>query len=114
MVRVSDVMPPMVCSALICGNTRMSQMICRSNSTSSTGRMNGNVMNRKRCHGLDPSSSAASITSPGTWVSPAKVVKATNGTDCHVMMTVATKKKLIGSMSQLCWSNGRPNTVDST
>ncbi len=45
---------------------------------------------------------AASITSSGTWVSAAKTDSATNGTDIHTMITVATKKNDSGSASQLC------------
>ena len=71
-------------------------------------------MNRNRWNPVEPSSVAASSTSLGTWVRPANVVKATNGTDCQVMITVATKKKLSGSISQLWPMKSRPKTVLST
>src|SRR5882672_11315804 len=80
----------------------MSQITCRTSSTTSTPRTKGKTIRRNLCKPLAPSSDAASSTSLGTCVSPAKLVNATNGTDCQVMMRVATKKKESGSMSQLC------------
>ncbi len=67
---------------------------------SSVGRMNGTLMSQSCCHGLVPSTTAASDSSLGNACSAARIITAKNGTPCHTSITISVGSTVAGWATQ--------------
>jgi hypothetical protein len=74
----------------------------------SSGRRIGRMMVRSVCHGLAPSTIAASRSSCGTWVRPACSVIARNGMPAQTTSVVMTIQPWVGLANQLWLAKSTP------
>ncbi len=95
-------------------NTLKSQIVDRIVTTAKTGLSSGTVMSRKRSTGPAPSISAASMSSLGIVMSPARTVTATNGKPWCTTLRAAMAKNQMRSVNRLVVSVSTSPSVSST